>query len=92
MYLRITRGRFDPAQFDDLVPVTQEINAVVHGLPGCQGLYQGIDRTTGALVAVSIWDTDEHARFSRDVLGDRVTRLQALGAQLEPPEIYELYA
>ena len=92
MYLRITRARFDPARYDDLVPITREVNAAVQRLPGCQGLYQGIDRQAGTVAAVSIWDTEEHARFSRDTLGDMITRLQALGVHLDPPEIYEIVA
>ncbi len=90
MYLRITRGRFDPARYDDFIPVTRELNAALQGLPGYQDFYQGIDRTAGTTAVVSVWDTEEHARFSRDRLGDAVTRLQALGVQLDPPEIYEL--
>ena len=59
-------------------------------LPGFQQLHQGVDRTAGRAAAVSTWDTAEQAQFSRDALGDTIARLQALGVQFEPPEIYEV--
>ena len=92
MYLRTTRGRFDPARYDELVPLMREVNAGVQALPGCQGIQSGLDRSGGRLVAVSTWDTAEHANFSRDAgsLGEVVRRTQAIGVQLEPPEIYEI--
>ena len=90
MYLRITHVQFDLARFDDADPIVQAANTAVQQLPGYQSLYQGIDRTTGAGVIVSVWDTEEQARFSRDSLGDTIPRLQELGVQLDPPRIYEL--
>ncbi len=92
MYLRITRVRFDPARYDDLLPLVREVNAAVQGMPGCQGLHTGSDRTGGKFAVVSRWDTLEQASFSRDTAtstADVVRRLQAIGAQIEPPEIYE---
>jgi quinol monooxygenase YgiN len=90
MYLRITHVQFDPSRFDDVVPIVQEVTTAVQQLPGCQDVYQGMDRAAGTGVAVSVWDSEDHARFPRDVLGDAVTRLQNLGVQFEPPRIYEL--
>ena len=89
MYIRVTRGRFDPAKYDEMRRLSQDVDAAVQRLPGCQGVHTGGDRTAGRLIAVSTWDSEEHARFSRDALGDVVARLQSLGGQLEPPEIYE---
>ena len=89
MYIRVTRGRFDPAKYDEMRGLSEEVNAAVQRLPGCQGVYTGGDRDAGRLIAVSTWDSEEHARFSRDALGEVVGRLQSLGGQLEPPEVYE---
>lgn len=53
MYLRITRGRFDPARYDESVTISQEIGAAIARLPGFVR-YQGAgDRATGSIVAVS---------------------------------------
>ena len=90
MYLRITRGRFDPAKADQFVPLAREVNAAVQRLPGCQSMHMGVDRNAGRIAAVSTWDTEEHAQFSRETLGDVMTRIHALGTQLDPPEVYEV--
>ena len=92
MYLRITRGSFDPSRFDEVRRLNQEIRAGLQRLPGFQGGQAGIDRNAGRLAAVTTWDTEEHARFSRDALGDVLPRVQALGVQFEPPEVYEIAA
>jgi aminoglycoside phosphotransferase (APT) family kinase protein len=91
MYLRITRGRFDPAAYDQIRPLADEIQAAGSRLPGLDRMYQAVDRVAGTVVAVSTFDTEEHARFSREAaLGDVLARLQALGVQVDPPEIYEV--
>ena len=92
MYLRITRGRFDPARSDELMPLIQEVDAAVQAMPGCQSVHSAVDRTGGRVAVVSRWDTLEQASFSRDTdarTAEVVSRIQAIGAQIEPPEIYE---
>ena len=91
MYMRVTRGRVDPARSDEAVKLGTDVAAAVRQLPGCQSFVAGGDRTTGQTIAVSTWDTEEHARYNAaDALGDIVPRLQALGTQIEPPEIFEV--
>ncbi len=36
MYLRITRGRFDPAKYDDVLPLTREVDAAVQAMPAAR--------------------------------------------------------
>jgi hypothetical protein len=89
MYIRITRGHLDPTRYDELVSMNPDIRAAITALPGCQGVQNGGDRTSGNTLTVTTWDTEEHARVSRDTaLGVIMSRLQAIGAQLNPPEIY----
>jgi quinol monooxygenase YgiN len=90
MYLRITRARFDPASYEQVSAAAQEVQAAMQQLPGVQHIHQGVDRTTGSVAAVSVWDSEEHARFAREVLGESIGRLRALGVQFEEPEIYEI--
>ncbi len=93
MYLRITRGRFDPATYDELLPLVREVNTALQAMSGFQSLHSGMDRTGGRFAVVSQWDTLEQASFSRETdarTADVVSRILALGAQLEPPEIYEV--
>jgi hypothetical protein len=90
MYLRVTRARFDPAAYEQIAPIAQEVQAVMRQLPGVQHIHQGIDRTAGAVAAISVFDTQEHAHFARETLGEPIGRLRALGVQFEQPEIYEI--
>jgi hypothetical protein len=90
MYLRLTRARFDPARADQVVPLASEVRAAMRRLPGLQHNHQGIDRTAGTVAAVSVWDSQEHAGFARETLGEPIGRLRALGVQFEEPEIYEI--
>jgi hypothetical protein len=90
MYLRITRARFDPATYEQVSAAAQEVQAAMQQLPGVQHLHQGVERTAGTVAAVSVWDSEEHARFAREVLGEPIGRLRALGVQFEDPEIYEI--
>lgn len=93
MYMRVTRGRWaDPATIDGEAgrQVLQDLVAAVKRLPGNQSYVTGVGRATGRTIAVSTWDTEEHARFSLDAVGDVPSRLQALGLQLEPSEFFEV--
>ncbi|MDQ3692007.1 MAG: hypothetical protein M3464_00040 [Chloroflexota bacterium] len=90
MYLRITRTHFDPAISEQVAPLAREAVVAVQRLPGVQQVHQGIDRGSGTAAIVSVWDSEEHARFSRDALGDVIARVHALGVQLDPPEIYAI--
>jgi hypothetical protein len=89
MYLRLTRGRFDPARYDAVVPLVLPITAALRALPGVQDVHVGIDRATGRTLSLTTFDRLEHARFSRDRLGPVLEPLQDLGWEPEAPEIYE---
>jgi quinol monooxygenase YgiN len=89
MHVRITRGRFDPARAEDVQNVTDDVAAAIKGLPGFVAYTGGLDRAAGTLVAISTWKDEEAAHFSREALGDVLTRVVEL-AQLEAPEIYEV--
>jgi hypothetical protein len=90
MFIRVTRGRFDPARFDEFHQLVDDVATAVRRLPGLQSLMDGVDRARGQMIAVSTWDTEEHARWSAAALGgDFPSRLQALGVQLDPPEFFE---
>ena len=78
------RLRFEPARADELLTLTQHTATTLRQQPGFQGFYDGLDRASGTGVAVSLWDTAEHARLSSAAFGDIVPRLQALGVQMEP--------
>ncbi|MDQ6719205.1 MAG: antibiotic biosynthesis monooxygenase [Candidatus Dormibacteraeota bacterium] len=89
-YVRARKpGTLDPAKYDELEGMLQDISPAVRAQPGCQSYLGATDRAAGKTVSVSTWDTEEHAKFPRDALGGIASRLQAIGLQLDPPEIYE---
>jgi len=81
----------DPGRYDELLVVAPDVIAAITRLPGYQQIVAGGDRTDGRTIAVSTFDTEEHARFSRDALSDVMSKLQAVGAQLDPPDIFEVF-
>jgi hypothetical protein len=89
MYLRLTRGRFDPARYDAVVPLVPAITAALRALPGLRDVHVGIDRVRGRTLSLTTFATLERAQFSRDRLGPVLEPLQALGWESEVPEIYE---
>jgi hypothetical protein len=92
MYLRVTTGQWaDPGtpSSDTARPVLTELFTLVRGMPGNQTYVGAVDRSSGRSVAVSTWDTEEHAR-SLDGTADIVSRLQALGFRIGPSEFLEI--
>ena len=91
-YLRLTRGHFEPDRYEEVVDLTHAIAAATQRLAGFRGQQHGLDRAGGTLVAVSLWDSAEHARFEREALGPAHARAAALGVGLEPAEVYAVVA
>ena len=89
MYFRLTRGRFDPARYDAVMPLVPAVTAALRGLPGVQDVRVGIDRATGRTLSLTSFETLEDAQFSRDRLRPVLQPLQELGWEPEAPEIYE---
>ena len=94
MFLRITRTQVDSARYQEAMNLSEEIIAAARQLPGLQGIYVAGDASAGRGVIATLWDTREHAQIDRagPVLGEVVGRAQALGVQMEDPEIYEVSA
>ncbi len=92
MYIRVTRARFDPHRYDEVMEIIRDVITAFRQQPGFLSYYTAVDHDNRTAINVSTWDTDEHSRVSRSVLGDAVPRLQASGFQLEAPEFYEIVA
>jgi quinol monooxygenase YgiN len=90
MYLRLTRGQVDPSKADAAQQAAAAVIAAVKALPGCQGVQSGADPETGRTIAVSTFDTREHASFSRERIAEPFQALLALGYIPQDPEIYEI--
>ena len=90
MYMRVTRGRVDLSRYDEAVSAVPGIVGALSRLPGNQSYLTGMDRASGRTMAVSTWDTEDHARFSTDAVPDLASRLQAAGLQVESTEVFEV--
>ena len=93
MYVRITRGRFNPSNEADIQRIVEEqVIPALQKLLGFQRYIGGLNRRTGMITAVSLWDSEEQASFSRDAMISAVPALTALGVTFEPAETYEVTA
>ncbi|MFH0342003.1 MAG: hypothetical protein ACHBNF_07695, partial [Chromatiales bacterium] len=61
IHSRIGRGRFRTDKSDDVIRVAKESVATFQRQPGFQSVVFHYDRASGWGVAVSLWDTKEHA-------------------------------
>jgi len=87
MYVRVTRGRFDPARLDDIQRLaTDQLVPAPKGRAGFQGYQGGLNAEAGTLVAISTWETREQAQDIGAVRGP----FGALGIHFEAPEIFEV--
>jgi hypothetical protein len=91
MFLRITRGSYLLETEADVTRIVEELLVpAMRELPGFQHYYGGVNRATGAIVAVSLWDTEDHANFPREALAGTVPALLGKGVRLELAEIYDV--
>ena len=90
MFLRLMRTSFDPSMQDEGMRLIHEVVDAFRRQPGFQSYYGAIDRTRGVTVAVTTWDTEEHAQVRNAEFGDLLPRLQAMGMRFDDPEIYEV--
>ena len=94
MYMRISRGTFDPASLSEeqLSALTEGVADAVRTQPGFVSYQSGVDRRAGTLVAISTWQDEDSANFPREALGAVISQAMDLGVRLEAPETYHLEA
>jgi quinol monooxygenase YgiN len=96
MYIRINRGKFDPARLDDVTAILraseEKLVPAIRQLPGLQSYHTGIDVASGTMITVSIWDTAEHAAAMSGLPEMNAQRplLQEQGFVFDPITIYEI--
>jgi len=93
MYARLICGNWADIALpfsDSTRQTVRELHLAVKALPGNQSYIGAVDRATGRAMSVSVWDTEEHARFPADALGDLPARLESLGLQVQSSEIMEV--
>jgi len=92
MYVRVTHGQYDPAQTraDAVQAASEPVVEVIKSLPGFISYQGGLNRETGAIIAISTWQDEASATFPREALGDAIANLMSVGLRLEPPAFYEV--
>jgi hypothetical protein len=88
MYLRVTRGAFDPSQREAVVAVSKELAKEATIRPGVRSCHIGLS-SAGEFIAFTEGDTEESVTLSRESLGDLLAKMAAV-LQLQSPEMYEL--
>jgi quinol monooxygenase YgiN len=89
MYVRVTRGRFQPEQTDAVEALSSDVADAVKVLPGFVAYQGGVNREAGTIVAISSWEDRGSAEFPREKLGDVFSRVAEI-VQLEPAELFEV--
>jgi hypothetical protein len=91
-YMRVTRGRWAGGNAVDSEVVraaVQELYTAVRALPGNQSYMGGLDTSNGISIAVSVWDTAEHAQSLEGLTAIR-EKLDVLGLKIESSEVAEI--
>jgi heme-degrading monooxygenase HmoA len=66
--------------------IKEELIPAVKKLPGFQHFHGGFDRRSHRLVAISIWDTEEH---SQAIMAQRAG-FEGRGVKFDPAETFEV--
>jgi hypothetical protein len=91
MFMRVVRSSIDPAKIDDALALTDDMIAAHNRQPGLVSLQGGVSRATGALTTITTWETEDAAKLPvREVLGDILDRLGALGVEVTSVDTYEV--
>ena len=89
MILRVTRGRFDAAKYEQIERgLREQWVPGVKQMPGFRALQLGVDRDAGTFVAASAWDSPEQSEALRATR----TPFESLGMRYEGTDIYEVVA
>jgi hypothetical protein len=88
-YMRVTQSTFDPANADEAARLTRLVVETMRRQPGFQHFHGGFDREGGKGLAITTFDTRDHASFDRQQLGDALRESLAV-MQYTPPAIYEV--
>ncbi len=88
--VRVSRGTFDPGRFAQVDAMNERVSAylipAIKRLPGLIHYYTGVS-PEGSIVAVSVWDSDEHAtqlNQLKEMIVDARGEAEAAGVAFTP--------
>jgi len=94
--IRVSRGNFDPARFEEVDRMAKEIGTylipAIQKLPGLLSYYAGTSQD-GSMVHVSLWDSEEHANQMgslKEMIVDARRDSEAVGVTFLPIVNYPL--
>ena len=96
MYVRINRGTFDPSKAQVVQEMLREseeqLAPALKQLPGLQSYQTGIDTEHGTMIAISTWDTIEHAQSLGQLPEMNALRstFQQYGIVFDPISTYDI--
>ncbi len=96
MYVRINRGIFDVAKANAIIEMLraseEQLAPALKQLPGLQSYQTGVDAERGTMIAISIWDTAEHAQALSQLPEMNVLRstFQQFGIVFDPISTYNI--
>jgi quinol monooxygenase YgiN len=90
MIVRVSRGRFDPGTHNEVAErlsrAQDQLVPAIRRLPGLVSYHAAIDRTSGTLVNISVWERLEHAQAMGTLkeMSDLRAVFESLGVTFEP--------
>lgn len=91
MYVRITTGSFDPAKEPEVQQLTDEkYIPLLRQLPGLHSYLGSIDRVAGRALAITVWDSLEHAQAALQAIGGLAGDIEAASLRLDPSQVFEV--
>jgi quinol monooxygenase YgiN len=96
MYVRINRGTFDTAKAHDDIEMLrtseEQLAPALKQLPGLHSYQTGVDAEGGTMIAISVWDTAEHAQSLSQLPEMNALRstFQRYGIVFDPISTYDI--
>jgi hypothetical protein len=91
MFLRVVHSSIDPTKIDQVMSLKDDIIAATKRQPGFVSFQGAVSRATGAIITVSTWETESAGKLPlREILGDLLDRLAAIGLQVKSVDTYEV--
>jgi heme-degrading monooxygenase HmoA len=79
MFFRLVSCTVDPGKVDETVAVFRSANAPgLAALPGFVQVLYGLNRKTGKVTTVTVWDSEEHERASRANIPNTIANMAGL--------------
>jgi hypothetical protein len=91
-FARVTVGEGDPARMEEgIANLNQTVIPRARELPGFQGGYWLADRATGKILAVVVYDSEEHLRQTDEVAAELRQQVGSVaGVNFTGVETYEV--